>query len=55
MLLARRRRNRVLERAERLMGEWTEEAKRAYCCLLWKLAVLLLTDHRRRRLSLIHI
>ncbi|MBC5736314.1 hypothetical protein [Lawsonibacter faecis] len=51
VLLARRRRNRVLERAERLMGEWTEEAKRAYCCLLWKLAVLLLTGHRRRRYS----
>lgn len=60
VLLARRRRNRVLERAERLMVEWTEEAeragaagdtKRAYCCLLWKLAVLLLTGHRKRRYS----
>lgn len=60
VLLARRRRNRVLERAERIMGEWTKEAERAgaagytklaYCCLLWKLAVLLLTDHRRRRYS----
>ena len=51
VLLARRRRNRVLERAERLMGEWTEEAKRAYCCLLWKRAVLLLPGHRRRRYS----